>query len=39
MVARRHTPVARRAVAEEPICLEDGRRSGEQPCAEVEGDG
>ena len=38
MVARRDPPLARRAVAEEAICLEDGRRGGEQPGAEVEGD-
>ena len=38
MVARRDAPLARSAVAEEVICLEDGRRGGEQPRAEVEGD-
>ena len=38
MVARCDPPLARSAVAEEMICLEDGRRGGEQPRAEVEGD-
>ncbi len=37
VVTRRHSPLARCAVAEEAIGLEDGRRGGEQPGAEVEG--
>ena len=36
MVAGRDSPLARRAVAEQAVGLEDGRRGGEQPGAEVE---
>jgi hypothetical protein len=39
MVAGRHPPLARDAVAEEAIGLEDGGRSGKQPDAEIERDG
>ena len=38
MVARCDPPVARSAVAEKVIRLEDGRRGREDPGAEVEGD-
>jgi hypothetical protein len=38
MVARRDASFAWRAVAEEVICLEDGRRGGEHASAEVDGD-
>ena len=39
VVARRHPPFLRRAVAEKAVGLEDGRRGGEQPGGEVEGGG
>jgi len=39
MVARRHPALARLAVAEEAVGLEDGGRRGEEPGAEVEGGG
>jgi len=39
VVARRHPPFLRRAVAEKAVGLEDGRRGGEQASGEVEGGG
>jgi hypothetical protein len=38
MVARRDPSLARRAVAEKVIRLEDGRRGGEQAGAQIERD-
>ena len=39
MIAGRDSPLARLAVAEQVVGLEDGRRGGEQPRAEVESGG